>query len=299
MTFTLNYTNTLQDYVEANRHHSGGARRRLWFIVMFCLFIVFLSMLFSSPTPVTPPPPGPPAPVAPLTGSDLLLALALQIVPYVLVIAFVAVVFVVLTKSPRKRPPARLLKPVAPRRPSLTSRVPTYGLLIVAACAFLTYIVIDIYFNFSHADGSPSARSETVLRFAPWPLILAAIMTAASRRGIKNGWLRQTQLQLPQLLTLTEDSVTVQNSNVHSIYQWHAFNQCRDTAALFMLYISGLSFFMIPKRALESPEQIDAFRAFIHSHILPPSSGFPVLPAAAPPAVGPTQNASMPQTPPP
>jgi hypothetical protein len=107
---------------------------------------------------------------------------------------------------------------------------------------------------------------------ALWPLGYWAL-----RRQRRKFWEGSAHLQQPRVVTVTDEMLTDATTLTSHAYRWAAFVKFHETTNLFVLYPTQYTLEIVPKRAFASPDDIQAFRAFLQERIAPPTRhAFPV-----------------------
>lgn len=96
-------------------------------------------------------------------------------------------------------------------------------------------------------------------------------------------WDAQPHLRLPQTLAVTSRGLRFEDERAVLDYAWAGLPKFRESETLFLIYVSEVSFHMVPKRAMAEPGQVEAFRQLLEQHV--PTDGpvparFPVQPTA-------------------
>jgi hypothetical protein len=81
-----------------------------------------------------------------------------------------------------------------------------------------------------------------------------------------------------QTIEITEGGLSQSTHASSTQYKWEAFTRQVETPNLFLLYLTEVTFLLLPKRAFASKDEIDAFRELATSVVNPPERAFPVLP---------------------
>src|SRR5204863_3395552 len=105
--------------------------------------------------------------------------------------------------------------------------------------------------------------------------ILFAIYVAMYQRGkIRRAWEGQPNLNRPHTFDIIVSGVTVTTPVSRHEYQWDAFPKFLETPHLFLLYISNLTFHLIPKRAFANDAEMEACRNMFKNLISTARPGF-------------------------
>ena len=145
-------------------------------------------------------------------------------------------------------------------------------------------------------SGEGSGWSELL----PWVMVFLIIWVTVFlilRRTGRRLWEAQPNMALPTAAEATTQGLRIEDAHSTRQYKWSAFTKWRESDALFMLYLSDVTFQLIPKRALATPGQVEEFRRLLEQNVPsvdPQPRGFVV--ATMPPAPIAT---AMPLPPPP
>ncbi len=171
-----------------------------------------------------------------------------------------------------------------PRRDRRAAR----SFLLLVLGLVLLVNVIDVLLHGPHPaarNDAPPAGGESVLTaLTPWVVVFLVLWFAIFRflrTAHRRSWDAQPHLRLPQALEQTERGLRFTVDGGRSTFDatWPAFTKFRESQNLFLLYLSDVSFEMVPKRALAEPGQVEAFRQLLERHVPrdpPVTAGFPV-----------------------
>ena len=84
------------------------------------------------------------------------------------------------------------------------------------------------------------------------------------RLWLKRDFRKHPNLTIPQVLVLGEEGLRGTSEIGEGTSKWAAYTKFRETPSLFVLYMGGRLFRVIPKRAL-SPQQFEEARALFGS----------------------------------
>jgi hypothetical protein len=113
-------------------------------------------------------------------------------------------------------------------------------------------------------------------------ITLFAIFVAKHQRtSIRRAWDGQKNLHRPHTLDMTVQGVTVSTPLSRSDYHWDAIPKFLETPNMLILYVSDLTFHLVPKRALATLEELEAFRSMCKNLISTDRQGFEVVPQQA------------------
>jgi hypothetical protein len=130
--------------------------------------------------------------------------------------------------------------------------------------------------------------SNVVLPVLPWFLIFGFIWFVffrMVRNQPRRAYDAQPYFHRTQNLELLDHGLLIYDSTAKHELQWSHFTRCVESLNLMMLYIGGLSFYIVPKRAFTSPEGLNEFRRRVQESVadwksLSLPSAFPVVPIA-------------------
>lgn len=194
---------------------------------------------------------------------------------------------------------AFLLMRTAIKRPHPAWLPPRRGerwprMLFAVAMGVAAYFIVRAAFS----DGTPRLATspsgyEILLSVLPCLLFLlnnAVFLFTYRRLDSKRRWEAQGFLHRPYTLDAGDDGLTLEEPASMHRYQWSYFPGFRETLNLLLLYVSPYGFWIIPKRAFATTEELEAFKAMLLTHVktgvfLPrATSGFPVRVLPLPPA---------------
>jgi hypothetical protein len=121
----------------------------------------------------------------------------------------------------------------------------------------------------------------------PYGIVMVGVWVFAFRylRGLlRSAWAAQPHLALPQTLEATDERILLSDPTSAHDYRWSAFTKWRESNELFLIYISEMFFHMVPKRAFETPAELEAFRQLLEGHVHSADAaprGFSVQPVTA------------------
>jgi hypothetical protein len=84
-----------------------------------------------------------------------------------------------------------------------------------------------------------------------------------------------------QTVEITEGGLSQSTHASSTQYKWEAFIRQLETPNLFVLYVTEVTFLLLPKRAFAGQDEINAFRELVAGVVNPPGRAFPVLPPKA------------------
>ena len=264
---TLCYQITFDDFRQAQRGHlaaRGGAWLR-WTVVALGLVLVAGVGTLLAVGPARPP-----GVLGPLL--DLVRLLVLPLAPWLLIVTYVVGFFIISQRHPR----ARVIDVVRQTRPRwFKPQVATlWTLVVVVAFSLVGQGLINV--------PPDQPRTERLvgllLPILPYGALMLFLWLFFYRRVLRKAYVaQQAKMERPVTTTITADRVTFDDVLTTLSYRWPAFVRCVESADLFLLYTTEVTFFMIPKRAFASAGDMDRFRQWVADWAQSRSEGFPVL----------------------
>lgn len=80
-------------------------------------------------------------------------------------------------------------------------------------------------------------------------------------------WKNLVYLHQPMSVEVTEEMLKFKSSNFERSVEWQFYIQAVETNQLFIFYEANPSFYMIPKRAFSSDQQVEEFRELVLTKI--------------------------------
>jgi hypothetical protein len=293
----LEFTHTFEDYQEASqayqRRAGVGGSSRLGLLVLFiCVIVIGGSAFFEAASTTTPAKGTTPTPGVAPGGNSLFVNVVLPLIPWLLVFGFLWM-FVFRRLAPRK--PASFLfdsnaaADRAGRRP-LSSRLMPIVVIAAVLLAFGAVLYPDVTREADPGGGGGGGGNarlvESLLPLAPWLVMFAIIWVFVfrlMRRQTRQNWEGQPNLHLEYRVDISPDGVSVACPVSSSAYRWEAFQRVQETPKLFILFLSTLTFVLIPKRTLPDAQAVDWLRGTLRTMIAErPTPAFAVvMPAPA------------------
>lgn len=109
-----------------------------------------------------------------------------------------------------------------------------------------------------------------IVTLLPWLTVFFVVWIYIFRyvRGmLPRHWDAQPHLRLPQTLEQTPRGLRFADERAVLDYSWQGFKKYREGEGHFLIYVSEVSFHMVPKRAMSEPGQIEAFRQMLEQHV--------------------------------
>jgi hypothetical protein len=160
------------------------------------------------------------------------------------------------------------------------------GVFVVAMPLALAGLLLRDAANDSSSPGGNSSGIDTVVSIGPWLVIFLIIWVFVFRllrRQTRQNWEGQPNMHLDYRMDISPDGISVQNPVFSSAYRWEAFQRVQETPNLFILFLSTLTFVLIPKRALTDPQAIEWLRGTLRTMVAErPIPAFPVVMQAPP-----------------
>jgi hypothetical protein len=179
-------------------------------------------------------------------------------------------------------------------RRSLRAFMLTLSAILLMACALTTVLNGPTPDEpASHPTANPDSAHGVLVAWMPWLLVFGCIWVYLFRwirRNTRRNWEAQPHLHLPQTVGLTPHGLRFDDGLCVRDCKWASFRKWRDDERQFLLYVSELAFYTIPKRAFPDAMSTEAFRALLLQHVPPvdpPQFGL-VIPMAQPAAPPPT-----------
>ncbi|HZL35150.1 MAG TPA: YcxB family protein [Tepidisphaeraceae bacterium] len=275
----INFEYTSDDLAEAHRFHQVVPRRRHRPAVFIVLLSVAIACVVYGAGKQRW---GPAASAAP---DPLMNEVLLPAFPWIMILGAAAFAYGRQTTAAQARPWEGQPANVKPRK------VPGSAPSIFLFC-FITFFYVFMYciYNYEY-DSKTHDLHIRVSSQGAWvvPLIFwsvyniygSIVLRITARKGAIQTWELQEALHRPVEMELTGQTV-VAGAFSRAEFQWPYFLGFRETPNLFMLYFSSAQFYMIPKRAIASPDELTALRNMITHFLGPQPSGFPVLPPVGP-----------------
>jgi hypothetical protein len=132
----------------------------------------------------------------------------------------------------------------------------------------------------SHAD---SLTWQTLLPHSIWLTILFYVSCVGAynhSKSLPRHWQNRPDLHRHQTVDISAQGVVFSDTETRREYHWPAFVKSEETKHLFLLFTSEHIGLMLPKRAYDSAEQLEAMRNLMKLIPKEETRGFAVLPAA-------------------
>lgn len=264
----LEYQITAEDYAEANQGH---ARFRPWvfvWMVGLLVCVALLSDIFPADRTSTP--------AGSTRRGSLWNDLILPFVPWLMVLVVVwGIVFGYLRRAWRK--------PWLRKRRRRTRETPG---LVAGAFAILLAIIITLMVLAIRAtratvvDPRESATLDVLLPVLPLILIAVFLAFVLRRYGgiFRRGWESQPQLHRPFVAEIDERGLRLSEPLSRHEYHWDYFPGWIETENVFVIYVSPVSFHLLPKRAFVDDSARTEFRELLQRMISDRTNAFPVIP---------------------
>jgi hypothetical protein len=179
-----------------------------------------------------------------------------------------------------------------PKLSGLGVALPLFLCIVMFAVAVLAGALMPVV-PVDAAPNPPRLPLGTALATVALPFMPSIVFAIFSiilvlrffRRNITRAFELQINLHRPTTIQIAADSLTVSDDTHQTRYSWPAFIGWHETANLFLLYRSYISFVMIPKRTFSSPEALYQFVELVRHAIGDQRRGFeallpPLLPMA-------------------
>jgi hypothetical protein len=289
----LEFSFTFDDYREANQAHLrqtavGGPARLGLFMIFMCVIVIGSSAFFEASRSTAPATSASPAAATPQGGGSLIADVLLPMVPWLLIFGFLWW-FVFRRLTPRKSPSflygSNAEAEQARVRP-WWPRLLAIGFVLIVLFGLAGLVLRDVA-NDANSAGGNTHVVDSVLSFSPWFVIFVIIWVfvfRVLRRQTRQNWEGQPNLHLEYRMDISPEGVSVSCPVSSAAYRWEAFQRVQETPNLFILFLSTLTFVLIPKRALADGEAADWLRGTLRTMVAErPVPAFPVV-MQAPPA---------------
>jgi len=94
-------------------------------------------------------------------------------------------------------------------------------------------------------------------------VVFAIFMYFSTQRSIRKVFEMSPHLNLPLRYHITEDEFLVITDEVQNSYTWDAFWKAREVPEWFLLHQNERVYNYVPKRAFNSPAEVEEFRKFL------------------------------------
>lgn len=122
---------------------------------------------------------------------------------------------------------------------------------------------------------------QTLLPHSIWLLILAYVSAIAAHNystSMPRRWEARPDLHRHQTLDISAEGLVFSDTVCRREFQWSAFVKAEETRNLFLLFRWESNGLMVPKRAFESEEQLEAMRNLMKFIRQTQGAGFQVTP---------------------
>ena len=268
----LEYHITAEDYAEANRGHT---RFRPWvFLWIFGLMVCVVLLPQVFPSEAASVPSGGTRPAS--LWNDLILPFAPWLLVLVLIWGFVF------------RSVRRTWRKPWLRKPGRRTRDNPW----VVGCAFAVLLAVIVSMvvmavrnrRASVSDPGESPALDVLVPLVPFVLIAVFLVFVFRRYRVlfRRGWESQPQLHRPFVAEIDEHGLRLSEPLSRHEYHWDYFPGWIETENVFALYISPVSFHLLPKRAFADEGAQTEFRKLLQRMISDRTNAFPVIPVATP-----------------
>jgi len=273
---TINFQCTLEDYAEANRGHMAARQstRFVWgwrFLLIFSILVLALAIFLRN----VPAPSGNTV-VTRSNAPIILISALLLILPMIIMFSWI-----ILWANVRLRAPRQRFNDVTHQA---ASRIPWRWLPFVLTIIACPLIMGRPDRSATTRPVAPTTWFDSLLLLLPWVFVFGFLWFFVLRRLTRRMFQAQPSLMRPKTLELNDGEATITDALTRLSYKWPAFVRFIETRNIFLLYISEVTFHIVPKRSFSTPEEVAEFRRTIRSWADALSQGFPVLPALMTPA---------------
>ena len=174
-----------------------------------------------------------------------------------------------------------------PQRAASANRAIRVALVICAASVIAAVFILA---DASPPTWQPSHFLLTLLSFAPWFLVLVALIlwgTRAARRAVRTAFEKRPGFRRERTVELNSSGITTDDGMMHSHSKWQRYDRALETANTFALRDENGETTVLPKRAMvDRPDIILTVRALLNNGIadcefLVQPTGFEVTPIPA------------------
>jgi hypothetical protein len=264
----LQYQLTAEDYGEANRMHM---RLRPWMLIWLLDWLAVVSLVSDlSPDVSQTATPGSPS---------LWTNLVLPLLPWLLLLLLIWLfIFRALRRNWRKP----WLRP-GPNRENPAFVVGAFALQ--GAVLVLLFTLALRAERAATTDPRQSPLLNVLLPLLPIACMVGFLAFLMRRfRGVFNrGWESQPHMHRPYIAEIDETSLRLSEPLSHHEYRWEYFPGWIETTNNFVIYVSPLSFHLIPKRAFADAAARAQFVELLRRVISEQTGAFPVGPSGARP----------------
>ena len=149
----------------------------------------------------------------------------------------------------------------------------------------LLYFLLAALFVFL-AWIDPEHGRWSLLLLAAFFGVRAAIMPFTMRDMLRKYYREHAAFAEETVTTLSDQGMTNESPTGVAVTRWHAFTHYAETPELFLLYRGPKHVHYLPKRAFESPEQLELCRRYLVDYVgrtaIENRPGFPVARPAVP-----------------
>jgi hypothetical protein len=143
-----------------------------------------------------------------------------------------------------------------------------WALFCLTGCAILVS-AFAFAPRLTYCSTCPIFQAATPLQaYAPWVAVFFAIwLTTLSimRSGAGKEWERRSALRVPKTVEFLPDRVYVVDAVTRAEYLWAAIGQVLETRNTFAFVVDNAPAFIVPKRAIGSPEAVGACGSLLQS----------------------------------
>jgi hypothetical protein len=76
-------------------------------------------------------------------------------------------------------------------------------------------------------------------------------------------WQEHPYMAWPGQMQATAEGIAFSNEGISSQVKWTTFRHYLESNTVFLLFLSPLNFYLVPKRAFADAEQLNQFRALL------------------------------------
>jgi hypothetical protein len=294
---TLSYQLTFDEYREA---HTGGLPKKkkpMWRgLVGWTLFACLIAMCWML-TLLTPQNSQPLQPQPEEPSPSAIVRLGAATLPTVAMMCIFG--FVIFRQSVKPLP--KPWEAPIPGKPKPAGKGQLFGWIAFIVLAAVIFLFLNsrqnVLLSATQPSNTPRVQPSafsglTVLDFLPgiipWCamfMMLIIVSRMGGDRSLRRTWDAHAFLQRPETVEIDGGGMTFTEPLSRKFYAWSYFPGFKETPNLFLIYVSPLGFFIIPKRAFATPDDLTAFRGHLLNQIqsgqfLEQPAAFPVVPLA-------------------
>jgi NADH:ubiquinone oxidoreductase subunit 6 (subunit J) len=153
-------------------------------------------------------------------------------------------------------------------------------ILLIAALVFQHWMSAKVNPRSAHAT---KLTWQTILPHSIWLLILVYVGAVAGYNhstAMQRRWDNRPDLHRHQSVDISAEGLTLSDTVTRHEHQWPSFIKGEETRNLFLLFPWESAALMVPKRAFNSDEELEAMRNLMKLIPTTQNTGFQVVPLA-------------------